>query len=167
MATIPADSSDEEEEGYVPTCCLEPIDTTEFKLVLNHNNNNNSVSPPPVHSLTTFYDSHAVVYDHKQEEKQQDDNTRSEETLSYATKSLEREWAEFCQATGTREPFPPNCTTEDELLQVKMEFLYRYHSLIEPTVVSGNLEREMSNNELDWGHDEGDGDREGEASPVK
>ena len=119
MVTIPADSSDEEEEGYVPTCCLEPIDTANFQLVLNQNNNNSLLSPSPVqHDNGLIGSINALL----------EATNSALENEEGEVDSLERDWREFCLMTGQSESFP-NCQTESELMQEKMKILIKYHSV--------------------------------------
>ena len=124
VSTIPSDSS-EDEEGYVPSCCLEPL---MYSDTLNHNANNNGkkldVSTnvnPAVTSLQYQSDEfHNGVSSTQQ-------NITSESYDDMPSEALQQDWAIFCMRTGSYEAFP-DCKSEDELLYAKMERLAKYHS---------------------------------------
>ena len=92
-------SEEEEEEGFVPACCLEPL---VFKEGLNHNSNNNA---NPQNFVKNSRDECTAV--------NEDD--------------LHRDWTVFCLRTGRTEPFP-DCSSEQELLNAKMDSLVKYYS---------------------------------------
>lgn len=121
VVRIPAESSDEEEEGYVPTCCLEPLHQPPDSRLLNRNNNN-SLSPPCLpHSPTPPRDD-LCLYDDSDE----DEVVTNVSTVASSRSTLLNEWSKFCERTQQFEEFP-NCHTENELLQAKMEVLIKYH----------------------------------------
>ena len=97
--SVNSSSEEEEEEGFVPACCLEPL---VFKEGLNHNSNNNA-------NPQNFVE-----------------NSRDECT-AVNEDDLHRDWTVFCLRTGRTEPFP-DCSSEQELLNAKMDSLVKYYS---------------------------------------
>ena len=123
VTTIPAESSDEEEEGYVPMCCLEPIHSPPDINLLNRNNNN-SLSPPCVNDECRSPQDARDLYLYEDSGDEHESNPANAKNSSHPT--LVNEWSEFCARTGRFEDFP-DCQTEEELLQAKMEALVKYH----------------------------------------
>ena len=112
VSRIGNDSS-EEEEGYVPTCCVEPL---LYRDDLNHNSNNNTIVPsnPEAKDLEKHPDSFIP---------EETDKPSCVEPFS----DLQKDWSVFCLRTGRFEPFP-NCSSEHELLCAKMDSLVKYCS---------------------------------------
>lgn len=95
-------------------------------------NNNNSLSPDQEHLSPLLV--------HEKE---------NEECIANDIIALESNWIEFCTTTGWQQSFP-NCHTEEELLQAKMEALVKYHSGV------GVDEEDVGVDEEDVGVDEED-----------
>ena len=101
-----AEEDEEEEEGYVPACCVEPLPHTSG---LNHNSNNNRDCNDWSHSSPTAC------------------SLNEEERRGLPSSDLQRDWSVFCLRTGRFEPFP-ECSSEHELLNAKMDSLVKYYS---------------------------------------
>lgn len=131
VITIPLESSDKEEEGYIPQCCVEPIYQPEeiSQLNLNSNNSHETLSPVRLKRVVEPYKdtNYPNNRDSKEEVYSESDSNNDEEEISPSQTELHHDWMSFCAKTGHFVSFP-NCCTEGELLQAKMEVLIRYHS---------------------------------------
>jgi hypothetical protein len=133
VVTIPMESSDEEEEGFVPSCCLEAIHPSDYMI---NRNNNNSISPPP------------LIEDVLPMNDEQQSVVNGNDLPVYVSDEapaghLQNDWTNFCARTGHFEEFP-NCMTEEELLQAKMQVLINYHLITEGVGVDEMTETHFS-----------------------
>ena len=131
VITIPLESSDKEEEGYIPQCCVEPIYRQEeiSQLNLNSNNSHEILSPVRLERVVEPYNdtNYPNNKDSEEEFYSESDSNNDEEEISHSQTELHSDWMSFCAKIGHFVSFP-NCHTEDELLQAKMEVLIKYHS---------------------------------------
>lgn len=100
---FPSDEDEDGEEGFIPACCVRPLP---FRITLNNRNSNNNIHEDRVHPSSVS------------EGPSSGDKGRG---------NLQEEWWEFCSRIDHFEPFP-NCTSEQELANAKLDLLTRnYH----------------------------------------
>lgn len=113
---FPIDSDEEGEEGYIPACCVRPLP---FRITLNNHNSNNNIHEETESSQNSM-ESTPKKLDHFRPTPSSNEGIKKE-------CNLEEEWSEFCSRTGRSEPFP-DCTSEQELLNAKLDSLVKYYS---------------------------------------
>ncbi len=110
--TLESSEEEEEEEGYVPACCLQPLSHTDSSNV----NSNNNTGSSNTEDVTNWPTSNPTLSE-----------PVPRPSNATPTDDLQKDWSVFCIRTGRFDPFP-ECRSEQELLNAKMDSLVKYYS---------------------------------------